>query len=75
MQDGQFGTSFLINKKITSSLLGCETINKRICKVRLRGQFMSVILTPAHAPKEEKSEEEKEEFYKILGRTCKKMPR
>jgi hypothetical protein len=31
-----------------------------------------VILTSAHVPAEEKSEEEKEQFYKILGRTCKK---
>jgi hypothetical protein len=33
-----------------------------------------VILIPAHAPAEEKGEEEEEQFYKILGRTCKKCP-
>jgi hypothetical protein len=40
-----------------SSLLGCETINKRMYKVRLRGQFMSVIFTLAYALAKEKIEE------------------
>lgn len=34
-----------------------------------------MILTSAHAPAEDKSEEERDQFYKILGKTCKKMPR
>lgn len=75
IRGGQFGTSFLINRKIINSLLGCETINKRICKVRLRGQFMSVIFTSAYAPIEEESEEKKQQYYKILVRIYKKMLR
>jgi len=58
IRDRQFGTSFIFNMTIRS-LLGYETINDRICRVRLMKQLRNMTLISAHAPTEQKSEDEK----------------
>jgi hypothetical protein len=45
---------------IIRSLLGYETINNKICRVRLMRRLRNMTLIRAHAPTEQKSEDEKQ---------------
>uniref|UniRef100_A0A8D8XBG1 Craniofacial development protein 2 n=1 Tax=Cacopsylla melanoneura TaxID=428564 RepID=A0A8D8XBG1_9HEMI len=42
MKTGLFGTGFLINKTVRGSILDYQTVNDRICKIRLKGKFRNV---------------------------------
>ena len=56
---GQFGTGFLINNSIKENLLEVETVNDRLCKLRMKGHFRNHTIISAYAPTDEKEEEEK----------------
>jgi hypothetical protein len=49
--------------KIKGSMLECEAINERICRLRMKGRYRNIILISVHDPTEEKEDREKEEFY------------
>lgn len=63
---GRFGTGFMISSRIRKSLLSFESINEKICKLRIKGRFRNMTFITVHAPTEDKTEQEKEDFYEEL---------
>ena len=72
---GQYGTGFIISRKIKESMLECEPVNDRLCRIRIRGKFRNLTIISAYAPTEDKGEEEKAEFYSKLERICNGVPK
>jgi hypothetical protein len=72
--NGQFGTGFMIRNDIKKNILSFRPYNKRLCKLRIKGRFNNLSITSAHAPTEEKTDEEKEKFYEDLQIVHNKIP-
>ena len=70
---GQLGTGFIMNKTMKGSLLDFEPQNNRICKIRLKGRFRNITVISAHAPTNDKDDQEKERFYKNLEKICNRI--
>jgi hypothetical protein len=66
-------TGFIINKNIRHLVIDFQPINMRTCKIRLRGRFRNYIVICAHAPTEERNENE-DAFYDILEKTYENCP-
>ena len=61
---GQYGTGFIISRKVNESILEWEPVNGRLCRIRIRGKFGNLTIISAYAL----TEEEKVEFYSKLER-------
>jgi exonuclease III len=72
---GQYGTGFVISRKIRESILECEPVNDRLFRLRIRGKFSNLTIISVHALAEDKEEEEKAEFYRKLERICSRVPK
>lgn len=70
----EFGCGFIINKKIQMGVIGFKPISNRICYIRIRMKFRNLSIFSIHAPTEQKSDEEKEEFYTMLDSEVGKAP-
>jgi hypothetical protein len=55
----QFGTGFIVSKKVKDMVIDFQSISMRICKLRLKGRFQNYSLTSAHSQMEEKNENKK----------------
>jgi exonuclease III len=71
----QLGTRFIIDKKARHMVIGFTPVNERISCLHVRGKFFNCSIINAHAPTEEKPEEEKEAFYEGLEKTYDECPR
>jgi endonuclease/exonuclease/phosphatase family metal-dependent hydrolase len=71
----QYGTGFIISRKIKESFLEWEPVNYRLCRIRIRGTFRNLIIILVCAPTEDKGEEEKAEFYSKLKRIRSRAPK
>ena len=71
----QFGTGFIVSKKIKHLVIGFTPVNERISYLRIKGKFFNYSIINIHAPTEEKCEEEKDIFYSRLENTYDTCPR
>ncbi|XP_072398042.1 uncharacterized protein [Diabrotica undecimpunctata] len=69
-----FGVGFVVSKRVNNLIIGFDAIDHRICVLRIRGTFFNYCLINAHAPTEDKTDTEKEEFYEKLEQTYRQCP-
>ena len=62
----EFGTAFIISKRLNQIVIDFRPVNERICAIRLKLKFHNMWIINVHAPTEEKAEDIKEEFYQNL---------
>jgi exonuclease III len=70
---GQYGTGFIVTRKMKNNILPFEPRNERVSKLRKKGKFRNITLITVHAPTKGKEEQEKEEFYDRLEEVCGKI--
>lgn len=70
----QFGTGFVVSKKIRERVIDFLPVNERLCKLRLKGKLQNISVICAHAPTEEKPETEKDGFYDTLENIFTRCP-
>jgi hypothetical protein len=70
----EYGTGFIISRKIRENILECEPVNDRLCRIIISGRFRNLTIISAHAPTEDKGEE-KAEFYSKLERIWSRAPK
>jgi exonuclease III len=73
-QLGQAGTGFILMGRIMNNVIGFEAINKRICKIRIKGKY-NVSMINMYAPTEDKTDPEKENFYEELQLVTDQIPK
>ncbi len=61
-----FGTGFILKTRLKSAILNLEANSDRLCTLRLKGKFCNITLVNAHTPTEDKTMEEKDDFYDVL---------
>ncbi|XP_072389409.1 uncharacterized protein [Diabrotica undecimpunctata] len=69
-----FGLGFVVSKRVNNLIIGFDAIDHRICVLRIRGTFLNYSLINAHAPIEDKTDTEKEEFYEKLEQKYRQCP-
>jgi hypothetical protein len=70
-----FGVGFYVNSRFLSNILCFEPVNDRLCWIRVRGKFRNYSIINAHAPTEDKDDEEKDKFYLELETIYSQCPR
>ena len=55
-----FGLGFYVNSRFLSNILRFEPVNDRLCWIRVHGKFRNYSIINAHAPTEDKDNEEKD---------------
>lgn len=70
----EFGVAFIIEKKMKPLILDFKPVCNRICTLRIKTRLQNISLINAHAPTEDKTDDEKEEFYQNLANTIRVIP-
>jgi len=65
-----FGTGFIISKSIRL-IIDFKPTDRRMCVLKIRGKFKNYGYICAHAPRGEKRERKKYQFYERLDRVYK----
>jgi len=71
----QGGTGFIVNRNLVAAIKDFKVVNARLTILIVEAKFFKIAFVNAHAPSEEKSDEEKEDFYSLLEFTLKGIPR
>jgi hypothetical protein len=70
-----FGTGFVVSKRVKHLIMDFKAKSPRLCRLQIRGHFFNYSIICAHAPIEEKNEEENDSFYEDLDRLYDDCPR
>ena len=71
----RLGVGFAVKEEALPQVIDFQAINERICVLRLKGKWFNITLINAHAPTEEKPDEDKDEFYLSLEDQVDSSPR
>jgi len=71
----EFGCGFYVSGEFLKYVKDFKIINERISCLRLKAKWFSYTLINVHAPTNEKTEEIKEEFYKLLEQNISQIAR
>ncbi|XP_071652375.1 craniofacial development protein 2-like [Temnothorax longispinosus] len=69
------GTAFIVHKRLKHLVIGFKPISPRLSVLRIKGRFFNIRLINVHAPTEDKSDVEKDEFYSALEDAYDKCPK
>lgn len=69
------GVGFVVGRRLKQQIIDWRPVSQRICVIRIKSKFHNISLINAHAPTEEKDEDEKDAFYDALDRAHDKCPR
>ncbi|XP_008181820.1 uncharacterized protein LOC103309055 [Acyrthosiphon pisum] len=70
----QFGTGFAIHKSLVPNIREFKDINPRTSLLTMKAQFFDITFINVHAPSEDKSQEEKDDFYESLDLILNALP-
>jgi hypothetical protein len=65
----------MVLKKIYHNVIGFETYNERLCKLRIKGKYNSINLINVHTPIEDHTEQTEKHFYDNLQHLLEKTPK
>ncbi|KAE9524374.1 hypothetical protein AGLY_015211 [Aphis glycines] len=68
-------TGFIDKKNVVTTIKDFKVVNSRLTILIVKGKFFKIAFVNAHATSEDKSDEEKEEFYLLLKSTLEGIPR
>ena len=75
VKNNEFGCGFYVSVEFLKYVKDFKIINERKCCLRLKAEQFSCTLINVHAPTNEKMEEIKEEFYKLLEQNINQISR
>lgn len=70
----QFGTGLALHKNLELSVREFKIIKPRISLLTIEAQYFDITIVDGHTPTEEKTQEEKDEFYDNSEHTLNKIP-
>ena len=70
-----FGVGFYVNSVFLLNILRFEPVNDRLCWIRVHEKYRNYSIINAHAPTEDKDDEEKDKFYLELETVYSQCPR
>ena len=73
-RDHVLGTAFLVARKYEHLVLDFRKVNERLCVLRIKGRFKNYSLVNVHAPHNESSETDKDDYYELLAKTYDDLP-
>jgi len=59
----QFGTGFIVHKSIVPNIMEFKTFKPRISLLTIKAYWSNLTIISVHASTEEKTQEEKDDFY------------
>ncbi|XP_055375918.1 craniofacial development protein 2-like [Condylostylus longicornis] len=71
----ELGTGFVLMNRARHLVIDFKEENPRMCCLRLKGKFFNTSIINVHAQTEDKSDEEKEEFYEELEKIYDNCPK
>jgi len=71
----QGGSGFAVQNNLIHAIKDFKVINSRLTVLILETKWFKVAFVNAHAPTEEKNDDEKEEFYSLLETSLEDIPR
>jgi len=69
------GIGFYVNSRFLPNILCFVPVNDRLCWIRVHGKFRNYNIINAHAPTEDKDDEEKDNFYLELETVYSQCPK
>lgn len=70
----QFGTGFIVHKSMVPNVMEFKTFNPRISLLTIKAYWFNLTIISVHAPTEEKTQEEKDDFYDELTNVVDGIP-